>query len=438
LLAKLFANSEYSSSSGITQGASTLRLSKMRAARATAIAMPKAIGAATAGLAKSARARPFQSGLRRTDRSAPGRPSATKPFYEGSRAPPGGTSSSVPPMDGRVAVIVVNFNGETVVERCLDAVATQTLKPSRVIVVDNASSDGSAQTIKSRYPEIELIELERNLGFAAANNHAAQLAVDCDWLALLNADAFPEPGWLEALVCAARENPDYSFFASRILRAESEDELDGTGDVYHVGGMAWRRDNGRSATGVRLEPGEVFSACAAAALYPRDLFLTAGGFDERFFCYYEDTDLAFRLRLRGHRCLYEPSAVVHHVGFALAGAESEFTVYHSQRNIVWTYVKNMPGPLLWLYLPQHLLVNVLNVGWYALRGRTGAVLRSKLDALRGLPPIVRARRGIQRERTAGSRELRRQMARGRGAYTTGARRALESWRGVSKPLEQVR
>jgi GT2 family glycosyltransferase len=336
------------------------------------------------------------------------------------------------------AVIIVNFNGGAVITRCLNALEAQTVKPTRVIVVDNASADGSADLIESSYPRVELIRFDQNVGFAAANNHAARLAADCEWLALLNADAFPEPDWLESLLRAARENPGYSFLASRILRADVDDELDGTGDVYHVGGMAWRRDNGRSASRRERPRGEVFSACAAAALYRREPFLAVGGFDERFFCYYEDTDLAFRLRLRGNRCLYEPSAVAHHVGFAAAGEESSFTVYHSQRNLVWTYMKNMPGPLFWLYLPQHLLVNGLNVGWYALRGQTRAVLRSKLDATRGLPRVLHARRAVQRDRRVPVRELRQLMARGSGAYTTGIKRALSTRRRSSSPVEQLR
>jgi GT2 family glycosyltransferase len=338
----------------------------------------------------------------------------------------------------RAALIIVNFNGASVIERCLDAVVAQSLQPHRVVVVDNASTDGSPELVASRHPQVELIRLEDNVGFAAANNRAAHLADDCDWLALLNADAFPEPRWLEALLRAATENPGYDFFASRILRADKPDEIDGTGDVYHVGGMAWRRDNGRRASERERGAGEVFSACAAAALYKRDVFLAAGGFDERFFCYYEDTDLAFRLRLRGHRCLYVPSAVAHHVGFASAGSESPFTVYHSQRNIVWTYAKNMPAPLVWLYLPQHLLVNGLNVGWYALRGQTRAVLRSKLDAVRGLPRVLRTRRGVQRHRNVDARKLRQLMARGGGPYTTGLKRALITRRRSSGPVEQLR
>ena len=323
--------------------------------------------------------------------------------------------------------MIVNYNGRDCIERCLDAVCAQSLPPARTIVVDNASTDGSPELVRKGHPEVDLVTLGENVGFAAANNLAAARADDCEWLALLNPDAFPEPAWLEKLVAAAKNHPEFELVGSHMLRAGSN-ELDGTGDVYHVGGMAWRRDNGKAAASVRRERGEVFSPCAAAALYPRELFLGAGGFDERFFAYYEDTDLAFRLRLRGHRCLYEPDAVVHHVGFAAAGAEAPFTVYYSQRNIVWTYVKNMPAPLLWLYLPQHLLVNLLNVIWYALRGEAGAVLRAKVDAVRGVPAAVRARREVQAGRRVGSRELRRLMAHGAGPYTTGLRRAFDTWR----------
>jgi GT2 family glycosyltransferase len=325
--------------------------------------------------------------------------------------------------DPRVALVIVNFNGLEHIAKCLESVRRQTRKPTRTIVVDNASTDGSPELIRERFPEVELVPAGGNIGFAAANNLAARRADDCDWLALLNPDAFAHPEWLEALLLAAEENDGYSCFGSHMRRAGFVDELDGTGDVYQVGGMAWRRDNGRRDNGARAR-GEIFSPCAAAALYPRTLFLDAGGFDERYFAYYEDTDLAFRLRLRGHRCLYEPGAVVDHVGFAASGAETPFTAYYSQRNIVWTYVKNMPGPLFWAYLPQHLLVNLLNVGWYSLRGQARPVLKAKVDAVRGLPSILRSRREIQRGRRVGSRELRRLMARGLGPYTTGVKRAL--------------
>jgi GT2 family glycosyltransferase len=318
----------------------------------------------------------------------------------------------------RVAVVIVNLNAGAFLPRALDSLDAQTVRPARTIVVDNASSDGSPEVVRERYPHVELIALDRNAGFAAANNVGVRAAGDCEWVALLNPDAFPEPGWLEALLSAARENPGHTFFGSRMLIAGEPDRIDGLGDSYHVSGLSWRREHGRRNAG-RPTPDaavDTFSACAGAALYRRDVFLDAGGFDESFFCYIEDSDLAFRLRLRGHRCRYVPEAEAHHVGSALAGVESDFTVYHSNRNLVWAWTKNMPSPLLWIYLPAHLLVNALMVLLYALKGQGRVVLAAKRDALRGLPRVLRARAEVQSRRAVSPLELRRSMARGLSAY----------------------
>jgi GT2 family glycosyltransferase len=325
----------------------------------------------------------------------------------------------------RVAVVIVNLNGGELLVRALDALAAQTLAPARVIVVDNASTDGSADRLEERLPGTEVIRLRENVGFAAGNNIGVAAADDCEWVALLNPDAFPEPRWLATLLAAAEANPEFTFFGSRLLRAGAPEELDGSGDVLHVSGMAWRRNHGDPAAGTALESEEVFSPCAAAALYLRDAFVGVGGFDEMYFCYFEDTDLSFRLRLAGHRCLYVPGAVVHHVGSAIAGVESDFTIYHSFRNLIWTWVKNTPRPLLWLYLPQHLLVNGLLLAAFAVRGRPGVILRAQRDAVRGLPRVLRERRLVQHMRRVESRELRRVMARGAGGYVLTFFRAWE-------------
>jgi GT2 family glycosyltransferase len=326
-----------------------------------------------------------------------------------------------------VAVVIVNANAGALLERTLRALGRQTLAPRRVLVVDNASADGSVDGLTVRHPGVELIRLPENAGFAAANNLAVRAADDCDWIALLNPDAFPEPGWLEALARATRTAPEYAFFGSRLLKADDSGELDGTGDLYHVSGLAWRRDHGRPAEGAAPVAEEVFSPCAAAALYRRDVFLAAGGFDESYFCYYEDSDLSFRLRLAGHRCLYVPDAVVHHVGSALSGRESDFTLYHSYRNLVWTYLKNMPSPLVWLYLPHCVLMNGLVLGGYVVRGRGKVVASAYRDALRELARVVRQRRAIQSRRVVSTLELRRSLEVGSSGYVAAFGRAQLLW-----------
>jgi GT2 family glycosyltransferase len=312
----------------------------------------------------------------------------------------------------RIAVIVVNWNSGSLLAECLESLRRQTLVPARIIVVDNASHDGSWSCVPERFPDVTLIRSKKNLGFAAANNLAVREAHDCAWVALLNPDAFATSDWLGQLWQAAHDNPEISFFGSRMLQHYNPDKLDGTGDICHVSGLAWRRDHGASAQEVHRLQGEIFSPCAAAAFYRRDAFLEAEGFDEKFFCYFEDVDLAFRLRLLGHRCLYVPSAVVSHIGSALAGDKSDFAVYHGHRNLVWSYFKNMPPRLFWRYLPQHLLCNLAALVWFSLRGQAGVIFRAKRDALKGLPKILYRRTTVQALGRASAREIERVLTKG--------------------------
>ncbi len=325
-----------------------------------------------------------------------------------------------------VAVIIVNYNAGPLLARALVALARQTVRPHRVIVIDNASSDGSIDGLDRHYPGVELVALAENAGFAAANNVGLELAEECEWVALLNPDVVVETAWLERLLDAARRNPEFAFFSSCLLDASEPRRYDGTGDAYHVSGIPIRRDHGRPVELAYRPEGEVFAPSAAAALFRRETVVRVGGFDERFFCYLEDVDLALRLRLAGERCLYVPDSVGLHVGSALTGKASDFTVYHSQRNAIWVWVKNMPSPLVWVYLPQHVLVNLGAVLVYMLLGRLEIVLRAKRDALRGLPPVLADRRAVQRARRVSAGDLRRVLDHGVAMYANPLRRAWET------------
>jgi GT2 family glycosyltransferase len=215
-------------------------------------------------------------------------------------------------------------------------------------------------------------------------------------LALLNADAFPEPDWLASLLEAAARFPN-ACFASRQIQANTPDLLDGEGDVYHVSGLAWRRNYGLPVH-TRGEIEEIFSPCAAAALYPRQAFLDAGGFDEDYFAYHEDVDLGFRLRLNGLRCFYVPQAIVYHVGSASTGKMSDFVIYHGHRNLAWTYVKNFPAILFWLFLPLHFAMSLYYLISFSIKGHGKAIWPAKLDAARGLGRMLQKRKYIQQNR----------------------------------------
>ena len=312
----------------------------------------------------------------------------------------------------RTIVIVVNFNGEKVLSRCLESLKHQTFSNFKTIVVDNFSQDGSIDSIGELFPSVEIIRLKENIGFAAANNYAIKKAKDFKWVALLNPDAIADPNWLLNLHAAADKNPVYDFFGSHLRKQGSLNQLDGTGDIYHLCGLAWRRDHGMPESQISRSVGEIFSPCAAAAMYRRDIFLDIGGFDERFFCYFEDIDLAFRLHLAGHRCLYVPDAKVEHFGSAIAGRRSDFAVYHGHRNMVWAYVKNMPLFLLWYGLPQHILANVIALIFFSLTGQAGPIFKAKRDAFLGLRKTISQRKLIQKNKKISSKNLKKIIATG--------------------------
>ena len=302
-----------------------------------------------------------------------------------------------------LTVIIVNFNSSNLLEKCLGHLSLQTVAPDRVIVLDNASTDGFGNITDSS-GSVTVLKMTENVGFAAGNNRAlAQCTTPL--VALLNPDAFPAPDWIEKLLLAAEKYPEYAMFGSRLVSAQDPERLDGDGDCYHVSGAAWREGHGRFFQ-EETAPREVFSPCAAAAMYRTEALRAAGGFDEDFFCYLEDVDLGFRMRLLGHRCLQVPSAVVHHLGSATSGGQrGDFAVYHGHRNMVWTFFKNMPSSLFWVFLPLHVLVNLISLVAGFHRGQGNIMIRAKIDALAGIRAVWRRRRAIQNRRRASVLEI---------------------------------
>lgn len=299
----------------------------------------------------------------------------------------------------RSAAIVVSWNGLEFVARCLAALAVQTRSFDKVIVVDNGSDRIESLPPWAGPGEFLLERLGENRGFAAANNHGLALCADCEYVALVNPDAFLAPDWLAQMLDAAARYPRSASFASLLLQDLNPSRLDGIGDVYHSSGLAWRV--GHASPVVEVVECEVFSPCAAAALYRRQAVADVGAFDEAFFCYMEDVDLGFRLRLAGRSSVLVPSAIARHVGGASSGGRrSRFEVYHGHRNLVWTFVKDMPGLLFWLLLPLHVALNLVSIVWFALRGQGRVILRAKWDALLGLPRMWRKRQQIQAARVA--------------------------------------
>jgi GT2 family glycosyltransferase len=288
----------------------------------------------------------------------------------------------------QVVVVIVAYNSGPHLAGAVDALYRQSFTDFETIVWDNASTDGAVLALERR-PGLNVVVCPENLGFAEGNNRAAALS-RAPFIATLNPDAFPEPDWLERLVAAARRTGAESL-ASLQLTDENPQILDGAGDMMSVIGVAWR---GGYLSPRELEPSgpvEVFAACAAAALYRREAFEAAGGFDARFFCYHEDVDLGFRLRLNGGRCVLEPRAVVRHVGSASSNAISGFAEYHGMRNRLWTFARDMPLALMPIALPCHVLLVIFLLVRAQSPDMRAARLKGLRDGWRGIGPFLRER-----------------------------------------------
>lgn len=313
-----------------------------------------------------------------------------------------------------VSIILLVWNNHEHLSDCLRALHGQTMQDFEIILVDNGSDDtGYLSKLWQDFPALSIVieKNETNKGFAAGNNIGVHLAKG-KWLVLLNVDAFPQPDWLATLLLVAEKNLQFTVFASRQLQFHTPELLDGAGDAYHITGLAWRWFYNRSVQDYGLQGNEVFSACPAAAMYRREDFLAVGGFDEDYFSYFEDVDLGFRLRLNGAKCLYVPGAVVHHVGSASTGKRSDFSVYYGYRNMIWTFVKNMPSPYIWVFLPLHVSALVFFVCYLTLRGQGRVIGKAIVDALRGLPKALEKRRMIQKNIKVKPKELVRVMSTG--------------------------
>jgi len=298
----------------------------------------------------------------------------------------------------KFSIIILFWNNGQYIQKCLDSLSNQIVNDFEIIIIDNGSQEPIIQELLQDFPnlQIELIQLPENIGFSAGNNLGVEHSRG-KYIITLNADAFPEKEWLENIHKAIEKYPD-CFFASKLIMANDPTRLDGAGDVYHFTGQVWRKYHNYSESSIQLSEKEVFSACGAAAIYPKDAFDRVGGFDPDYFSYVEDVDLGFRLRLAGYRCIFLPEAIVHHIGSGSTGKRSDFSVYYGHRNLVWTFVKNMPGVLFWILLPFHLLMNALFICISILRKQGKITLKAKIDAIKDLQTWWKKREQIQANR----------------------------------------
>src|SRR4051812_41984017 len=276
-----------------------------------------------------------------------------------------------------VTVVVPAWNGERWLPGLFDSLAAQTQQPAEVIVVDNGSTDGTLAWLAREAPQARVLAQGRNTGFAMAANRGL-LAAPSEFVALLNTDVVLAPDWIEITAGRLAAEPGCASVACKMVRLGSETVLDDCGDVLRRDGMCEQRGHGRRDDGRWDAPGEVFGACAGAALYRRSAVRAAGGFDERFFSYLEDVDLALRLQLGGWRCAYEPRAVARHAGGGSSDQLSTPVAYWTARNTVLLLSKYWPAR--WLPFVAYRQLSWLDHA--GRHGRLGTHVRGLLAGLR--------------------------------------------------------
>lgn len=276
-------------------------------------------------------------------------------------------------MDKKVTVIIPNYNGLHFMEPCMKALENQKAQNFELLIVDNASTDGSVEWIKER--GLPAIFMTENTGFSKAVNAGIAYA-KTPYVILLNNDTQVQEDYVGELVKAIEQSPKIFSVSSKMIQMYHKECMDDAGDMYSVLGWAFQRGVGQDSRGY-TKPCQVFSACAGAAIYRRAVFEEIGDFDESHFAYLEDIDVGYRARIFGYENWYCPSAVVYHAGSGTSGSKyNSFKVKLAARNNVYLNYKNMPVlQLLFNLLPlglgvfvKYLFFRKIGFGWDYVKG----------------------------------------------------------------------
>lgn len=266
-----------------------------------------------------------------------------------------------------VTVIIPNWNGKEYISQCLDSLKDQSVGQVPVIVVDNASEDGSRECVAEQYPWVKLISLEQNYGFCRAVNEGIR-AAQTKYVILLNNDIRADRDFVRYLLLRAGKNEKLFSCQAKMLQMDHPDRIDNAGDQYCALGWAYTR--GKDCPADKFsEPAKIFSACGGAVLYRREVFDQIGLFDEAHFAYLEDVDVGYRAQICGYENWYEPQAVVYHKGSAATGSRhNTFKVSHASRNNIYLIYKNMPLLQIILNLPFLAAGFLIKFLFFAIKG----------------------------------------------------------------------
>ena len=292
-----------------------------------------------------------------------------------------------------LSVIILTWNGRSYLTECLDSLAVQTYRDFEAILVDNGSSDGSAEYVRGAYPWVRLLELPENVGFAEGNNCGLALAQGA-YIVTLNNDIKVAPEFLAEVIRVAESDAGIGMVAAKMRNYYHPERIDAAGLKIGSNGLGYNIGIGETDSG-QYDSADIFGPCGGAALYRREMLDEIGFFDSDFFAYYEDFDLAWRARLSGWKVCAAPRALVFHIHSATGGEMSRFKVYHTQRNKWFVIVKNWPAALLWRRCFSILCADLASLCLAVLRGRGFAAMQARLDVVWSLGQLLHKRREVQ-------------------------------------------
>lgn len=279
-------------------------------------------------------------------------------------------------------VIIPNYNGIAYIEECLKSLLLdKECGDFEIVVVDNASTDGSKEVVLSKFPQVKVLEFTENTGFCKAVNAGIHFA-KTEYVILLNNDTTVEKGFVMALQNAIEKNKNAFSVGAKMVDMKNPKILDDAGDFYCALGWAFARGKGKASDKYEKET-KIFSACGGAAIYRKSILDKIGIFDENHFAYLEDLDIGYRAKVYGYKNYYTPYAIVHHAGSASSGSKhNEFKVNLSSRNSVYVIYKNMPLLQQLINLPFFLLGYLVKWLFFVRKGLGKTYFRGVVEGIK--------------------------------------------------------
>ena len=288
-----------------------------------------------------------------------------------------------------VTVVIPNYKGKRYLYSCIRSLYENTSLDLDVLIVDNASNDGSVEEVKQAYPKVRFVMLDKNYGFCKAVNVGIQKAVT-PFVFLLNNDTLVCKGAVEALLSTIRQDERIFSVESKMIQYQDHSRLDSAGTYYNAFGWAFARGKDKPAFCYPKRE-NTFAACGGASIYRKKVFEEIGYFDEQHFAYLEDVDLGYRAKIFGWRNVYEPGARIIHVGSASSGSRyNEFKIRLSARNNLYMIYKNMPFLQILLNLPFLLVGFLIKYLFFLQKGMGSVYLKGLKEAF----PLMEKKRKV--------------------------------------------